>query len=242
MKSHVLLSVFATYVIWRHTSGGDRMEFFYLLLSIGIFAGGLVLQLLLFLYRNTGWSGRRATGEIRHHAGAISARITPKRPWKVKAGQYVQLCLPRLGWFSAIQTHPFMIVWWDGDSDEKATSIEILFKVRRGFTGMVSRRCPDSVRVPILLGGPYGRSLNMSGYDAVLLIASDIGIAAQIPYAKQALSRSRGISSRPRVIFLAWELRRNGKLIQTLLNPVLTYLRRIRLGWAMDEQTTRPRL
>lgn len=210
VKSHVFLSISATYVIWRHLDGNQRMESFYLLLSIGLFASSLVLRILMVLYRNVARGRRKATAEIHHHSGAISAKIIPARGWKVRAGQYVQLCLPRLGWLSVVQSHPFMIVWWDEDTKERAISIEVLFKVRKGFTGKISRRCPESVRVPIFLEGPYGCSTNISDYEAVLLIASDIGIAAQISHAKQALSRPSS-RSKPHAIFLAWELRRNGK-------------------------------
>lgn len=38
----------------------------------------------------------------------------------------------------------------------------------------------------LLFSGPHGQSICMNKYEKILMIARDFGIAAQLPYLKQA--------------------------------------------------------
>lgn len=56
------------------------------------------------------------------------------------------------------------------------------------------------------IDGPYGRELDLSQYGTVLLFATDIGIAAQLPYLKQLIAERREWDSKTRRIALFWEI------------------------------------
>jgi NAD(P)H-flavin reductase len=62
------------------------------------------------------------------------------------------------------------------------------------------------------IDGPYGQSVDLSSYNQVLMVATSIGIAAQISYIKELLEvKDRG-KSHIRSIFVAWEVGKESML------------------------------
>src|SRR5438034_115156 len=53
--------------------------------------------------------------------------------------------------------------------------------------------------------GPYGNELNLGSYGTVLLFATGIGIAGQLPYVKQLLEGYHNCKVKTRRIALFWE-------------------------------------
>ncbi|KAJ5220852.1 uncharacterized protein N7469_009739 [Penicillium citrinum] len=118
---------------------------------------------------------------------AVQLSFRPRRPWKVRAGQYVYLKAPAIGLLSIAESHPFNIIWWENGPDGRAESISILAQVQSGFTKELLCHSSDHLRV--LIDGPYGEPQDTEPYDSILMICTGIGISAQLPYAKEILRR-----------------------------------------------------
>jgi len=100
-----------------------------------------------------------------------------------------------------------MITWWDEDSRGYAHSINVLFKPRMGFTNHLIHR-PDWDRCfPTWIDGPYGTPAELGDYGTVVMLATDIGIAAQIPHMKELLRDLVNRRIRTRRIALYWQLK-----------------------------------
>ncbi|KAJ5737434.1 uncharacterized protein N7483_002559 [Penicillium malachiteum] len=118
----------------------------------------------------------------RSHAGMpLIIRITLPKPLKVDAGQYVSLWLPTASLLSWSQTHPFMVTSW---SPERQEVLELLVQSREGLTSTLRARVALGGRVslPALIDGPYGMSRTVDGFQSVLVIATNFGIAGVISY------------------------------------------------------------
>ncbi|KAH8748345.1 hypothetical protein BGZ57DRAFT_739465, partial [Hyaloscypha finlandica] len=77
--------------------------------------------------------------------------------------------------------HPYMVAWWypyDKDQD-----------VVTGFTqSLPSGSSPSQpTELRAIVEGPYGKEIHLDEYGIVLLFATGIGIAGQLPYVKQLL-------------------------------------------------------
>ncbi|KAG2005323.1 hypothetical protein GB937_008866 [Aspergillus fischeri] len=110
----------------------------------------------------------------------------------------VYIWMPGVSPFSMFYSHPFTVTWWELNEQGKATSISILVQKKDGFT----RSLMDHPGKEFLtwIDGPYGERIDLSLYNNVLLVASGMGITAQISYIRELLNQ------RPKRIFVAWEL------------------------------------
>ncbi|THC92163.1 hypothetical protein EYZ11_008378 [Aspergillus tanneri] len=88
--------------------------------------------------------------------------------------------------------------WWEVNEQGKATSISLLVQKRDGFTqSLMDHQAKEFLT---WFDGPYGEPVDLSSYNNILLVASGMGIAAQVPYIRELLNH------RPKYIFVAWEL------------------------------------
>lgn len=80
-----------------------------------------------------------------------------------------------------------------------------------------------SQKMKALIEGPYGRELDLSQYGTVFLIATGIGIAAQLPYLKQLVDDLRTWDSKTRRVALFWEIEaeRHVYWVTYLMNEIL---------------------
>jgi hypothetical protein len=93
-----------------------------------------------------------------------------------------------------------------------------MFRARKGFTKKLYKRLKPNQKYWALIDGPYGPSLggkfgisqDLGDYGHILMVTSGIGIAAQLPYAKEILQRRRGAEVRTQRISLVWRLDRAG--------------------------------
>jgi NAD(P)H-flavin reductase len=101
----------------------------------------------------------------------------------------------------------------------------LLIEVRTGFTQRLRRIGRGSVGhtdksssilsryiqapvhfYPIYFSGPHGRTVHVDEYGTVLLVASDMGIASQLPYLAQLIRNYNNGRSCTRRVYLVWEL------------------------------------
>ncbi|KAF4451421.1 FAD-binding domain-containing protein [Fusarium austroafricanum] len=178
------------------------------------------IRFVLVIYRNTGpgqflnrssvqlITFKTSTGESISVSDAIHLHIRLSRGWKHRAGQYVYICMPGVSLTSFSQLHPFYISWWYHDSGYDYAVI--ILQKQKGFTDRVfSHRGSDfknGSALATVLEGPYGKELNLDSYGTVLLFATGIGIAGQLPYVTELLEGYNNYEVRTRRIALFWQV------------------------------------
>jgi len=143
-------------------------------------------------------SDRSLTGP----SNVLQVDITVPRKWKVRAGQYVFVSIPKLGILVGLRGHPFMISWWDWS--QKGLTISLLVKSRTGFTGQLDRY--TNTELLAFIDGPYGIQHKFGEYGTVIMFATGIGIAGHIPYIKDLISGYNNCQVRTRRILLVWQI------------------------------------
>ncbi len=141
--------------------------------------------------------------------------VTVARSWKIRAGQYVKLWMPFFSFRSFFQSHLYIIVYWTG-----GTSLFLCFLIEAqdSFTRKIFERVykidsfqikPDEKRhIPLenfyraWLSGSHGSGAPVEEYGSVLIIATGIDIAAQLPYLKELISDFNYCQVRTRRIYL----------------------------------------
>lgn len=201
-KLHFLLGLFTLVVLWRHLQVKKAPSQLYLLIGSVLLFCSTVIQWFLFALRNVSTSGIGCKSRIlRSNDGSAAQIIIPLfRHFKVRAGMNVYLWLPGLGYGSTIQKHPFPIAWWEEDERGLAKTIILLVKTGPGNT-ILSH---DS-RLTSFIQGPYGRAIDFAGYDRVLMVATGMGIAAQLPYLKE-LVMMKDKKRTTRQLYVVWQL------------------------------------
>ena len=158
---------------------------------------------------------KRDSGRDIAVSDAVHVHVKLARPWHHRPGQYAYLSIP---WVNC-QSHPFYVSWWYRDKDNDY--IVFIIQKKNGFTknlfSYANNDLSQDSEMRALVEGPYGKELNLESYGTVLLFATDIGIAGQLPYVAQLLERYRNYEVKTRRIALFWELESERKFSHTLL-------------------------
>lgn len=168
----------------------------------------LLFQLARILYRSVNPS-RRGKCIIKSRGHSIIVHVTPAQSWTVRAGQRVNICVPGMSILSIFQMHTFVIAWWDHD-DYGQQSISLLIQPRSGLTSKFNELHKTGTYFT-LIDGPYGPDNSgglindLGDYGHVFMVATGIGIAAQIPYIKELLDAQRHGRARTQKITLIWQ-------------------------------------
>ncbi|CAG8133864.1 unnamed protein product [Penicillium nalgiovense] len=187
--THIGCAITIIYGVWQHTRSADGSFWvFPLVFTCTLITTGL-LQLIRIIYRNV----------------------------VVRAGQRINLGVPSVGIFYIFQSHPFAISWWESDVNGRAVSISILLRPRSGFTKRLFDRIKPNRDYGAWIDGPFGPSsvswrlsCNVGDYGHTFMIATGIGIAAQLPYIKELLDGHEKAQVRTQRISLVWQLDRIG--------------------------------
>lgn len=149
-----------------------------------------------------------------HAEGSVKIRITLSRPLKVKAGQYINLWIPSISFWSFLQSHPFVVTSW---SLEEQDQLDLFVEPRRGLTrellyhAQAGERGGVFVSRWVLFSGPHGISAPVGEYESVLLVATDFGMAALLPYLQQLIHGYQTRKVCTRRIRVIWQVQRIGK-------------------------------
>ncbi|KAL4924642.1 ferric reductase family protein [Aspergillus undulatus] len=220
LRMHQTCALLALYAIWRHTDAvSNKYIDLYLLCCLIIFVATCVWRSVCILFRNLA-RGRKSTQLRIEFQGENVFRVTlwPSRPWIIRAGQRIELNVPHVGLFYLFQTHPFTISWWQDDGTGRAASISLLIRQQSGFTRRLASRTKSSQAYRAWIDGPYGptavapgrASDTMGDYGHILMVATGIGIATQLPYIKELLEGHRKRNIRTRRISMIWQLDEEG--------------------------------
>jgi predicted ferric reductase len=219
LNSHYLLSLVALIAIWRHTSAKSAV--LYLKIAMSLWTGSTIVHWLMFAFRNFAFGRPFATATVQrlwnisalntplvNAPNALLVEVTVPRPWSVKAGQWIFLSIPKLGIFTGIRGHPFMISWWE--RGRKGMTVSLLVRPRAGFTGELDRYANQTLKA--FIDGPYGKRYGFGNYGTVIMFATGIGIAGHIPYIKELIIGYNNCEVKTQRIRLVWEIEDRCKL------------------------------
>ncbi|KAJ5084788.1 hypothetical protein NUU61_009367 [Penicillium alfredii] len=216
--THLGCAMALIYAIWQHTRSAHERLWAFPVTYISIFAITGALQLVRIFYRNMVIGRNPVRLILRPYVGDV-ARITLllPRPWTVRAGERINLGVPHVGIFYLAQSHPFAISWWEDDGRGRAVSISVLFRPRSGFTRKLLDRVEPNRECGAWIDGPFGPTrVNWSSastvgdYGHIFMVATGIGIAAQLPYIKELLDGHNKAQVCTQRISLVWQLDRVG--------------------------------
>jgi predicted ferric reductase len=202
------------YAIWQHVRSAETRLWAFPFAYICTLAITGALQFIRILYRNLVMGRSHVQLILQPHMGDV-ARITLSlpRPWVVRAGHRINLGIPYVGIFYLFQSHPFTISWWENDIEGRAISISIILRPRSGFTRRLLDRIEPNRQYRAWIDGPFGPSgVNgrlggtIGDYGHIFLIATGIGIAAQLPYIKELLDGHEKAQVCTQRISLVWQL------------------------------------
>ena len=219
LRIHQALAGLCIYAVWRHLPSDALFPRLYVYIMAGVFLLTFILQSAVFFYRNGAFgSGGCPRALITHDNNAIKICVVLSRPMKVDAGQYINLWIPNVSFWSWVQSHPFVITSW---SRGKQNTLDLFVEPRRGLSADLLRHArADSQGTSsflALFSGPHGITESVANYESVVTVASGFGIAAVIPYLKQLIFGYNTCTSRTRRVHLVWQLRTLSKTESTIL-------------------------
>ena len=200
---HQALAALFAYSVWRHLPADELFPRLYLYISAGLFLFTCTLQWGGILYRNGTFRYGHSRGQITQACGTVQMKIRLSRPLTIEAGQYIKLWIPSVSFWSFLQSHPFVVTSW---TDGKQKSLDLFIEPRRGLTRELLSHSGAADSRLVLFGGPYGIRAPVGKYETILMVASDFGIAAHLPYLKQLIHGYNARKVRARRIHLVWQL------------------------------------
>lgn len=172
------------------------------------------VQASIIIYQNGNFQSGHTRAHVTHAHGAVKVRIQCRKPLKIEAGQYINLWMPSVSFWSFLQAHPFVVISW---AELPQDSLELFIEPRRGWTRnlLYHAKYGRAEHSPVLFSGPHGKSVCMDGYRSVLMIASDFGIAAQLPYLKRLIQGYNARQLEARRIHLVWQIQDLGRSLRS---------------------------
>ena len=222
LRTHQVLASATIYALWQHAGPGLEFPRLYILILGCTFSATFILEWCSVLYRNMTLRRSHSRALITRDRGRVRINISAARPWDVKAGQYINLCIPSIRLWSFWQSHPFMIIAWA----EGGASFDLLIEPRNGFTRRLFAHAREHDEVQYradksdfhyaIFSGPHGLSAPVGDYGSVFMIATGFGIVAQLPYLKELIQGFNGCQFRTRRIHLVWQVHDLGRFHQVL--------------------------
>lgn len=197
-------------VLWRHVNFRKTFARVYMAASVIAMVCTTTIHWALLIRRNVTWRRFGGKANVLRRQRATEVVVTLARPFKVRAGQYVYVWIPGVrGW--SFKLHRSPILWSAAEEDGKNSTISLLIEAgskRRGrgtrTVENVAKHC--SQKHFAWVDGPYGSAKRLDRYDTVLMVATGLGIAAQIPYIREILDVYGHEPDRHRSVFVAWEV------------------------------------
>lgn len=218
LRTHQLLAGLALFMVWVHIRGVVSVTARYAVVAtVSIFGTTWVLQLcgIIVLNRLFLHGLPRARAVVKSNI----VRLTVDVPvvLEIHPGQYVNVCVPGISWTSLLQSHPFVVA--TAQRHEGSTMLELVVRVRRGWTSKLHRRAlrdgerhhdrPAAYRC--LLSGPHGPRQAIDKYGVVVLIASGCGVIGLLPYLQGLIDGYNSFTTKARRIHLIWQLHDAGE-------------------------------
>lgn len=103
-----------------------------------------------------------------------------------------------------------MVISW---AEKPQEHLDLFIEPRRGLTRelLYHAKNTHAMNPLVMFSGPHGKSIPMDDSENILMVASDFGIAAHLPYLKQLIHGYNVREVRARRIHLVWQVRDIGK-------------------------------
>lgn len=212
---HVGMACISSLALWKHLDFRPFEARFYILGGIGASILMSACRFVCNCFLNisprcrqwlprvtvskTYWTRKNDLIEMQ---GACHVAIRMAYMWDVRPGQYIYLTIPAIGIRHWFQSHPFWVVAWQKEDDTQMFRLDLLVKERSGFTS----RLPSGETRIACVSGPFGMSYPLDDYGTVLMFATDIGIAAHLPYLRSLREGWAQARIRTRRIVVVWEM------------------------------------
>ena len=214
LRTHQALAFACPYALWQHLSSKSLIIRICLYVSTGMFGGTSLLQLSNFLYHNVRFRRGFPRARVMKIGSCIKVSIMVPSRLHVKPGQYINLWIPSISFWSFLQSHPFVVA---SCTDGEQTILELLigsqkgltFKLLRNDNGVLNLASSD-LRLA-LFSEPHGHSAPLANFETVLLVASRLGIVTQLPYLRHLIRGYNDFQVRTRRIHLVWQLESPGE-------------------------------
>jgi predicted ferric reductase len=217
---HQVLTVVSAYAIWQHLPSKSPFPRTYIYIAAGVFLATLIWQCGMVIYRSRtrrhGYCRAFITTntedeQVGGKEEVVKIRLSLTRPLTVKAGQYINLWIPSVSFWSFTQSHPFVVTSWAEGNQE---DLELFIEPRRGLTRELLRRGKYDTEINrsrlALFSGPHGISTPVCTYESVIMVATGFGIAAHLPYLKELIHGYNTCKARTRRVHLVWQLQSIG--------------------------------
>jgi len=179
-------------------------------------------------------------GDKRDSGGdnAVQVHIKLSRPWNYRPGQYIYLCIPAISFWAWAQSHPYFISWWYLDSDGDQVVV-LVVESQKGFSKVLNLHCHKGDSPPkewrAFIEGPFGHGIHLDEYGTVILMATGIGIAGQLPYIKQLLHGYTNHDIKARKISLFWEVESQCRRVSSLMGFTNCHVSTREMDWRRDD-------
>ncbi|KAJ5417423.1 uncharacterized protein N7487_000973 [Penicillium crustosum] len=218
LRTHQACALVMIYTIWRHTHSFHANSWFYTIIYISTLTVTGIVQLARILFRNVALGKGSVQLTLQRNGDTAQLTIELPRAWKVRAGERLMLGVPCVGLVYLFQAHPFTIAWWEENQIDQTMLVSLLLRPRSGFTRRLLERLEVNQKCRAWVDGPFGPcsvhplgiSSDVGDYGHLLLVATGIGIATQLPYIKEILDGHRLARVRTQRISLVWQLDRPG--------------------------------
>lgn len=211
LRVHQALAVLVLYTMWRHVVVKSLFPSLYVFIMTSLLASTSILEFAFIIFRNFAFGQPYPTAYITKVDGAVMISLTSPRPLRIRAGQYLNLWIPSINFWSS---HPFTVVSW---TEGKHPIMTFLIEPRGGFTNqLLSKAVRPSVTPAVedyalaMFSGPHGSTESFGDYGSVLLVASGFGVAAVLPHVQQLIRGYNRCETRTRRVHLVWLLRETG--------------------------------
>ncbi|KXJ84828.1 hypothetical protein Micbo1qcDRAFT_141987, partial [Microdochium bolleyi] len=181
-KSHKALAITMAFSTWQHISTITHVHQWLLYTAAGVICLVHAVQVCLFLRRNVCWGKPFPRAHVTSDGSIVRIVLCLPRPVKIDAGQYISLSMisSTIGFWSWVQSHPFTITSW---SLRRQDELELCVQCRSGLT---LRLLQSGERTFLaFFSGPHGRSHSLKAAKSVLMLTTDFGIVAVLPYLKK---------------------------------------------------------
>ncbi|KAH7303366.1 hypothetical protein B0I35DRAFT_365043 [Stachybotrys elegans] len=136
---------------------------------------------------------------------------------QIDAGQYINLWIwaPEMSFWACMQSHPFTVASW---SPVRQATLELFVKSRRGLTSKMPRI--SGLECLAFFSGPHGARINVSEYKSAIMVASDYGIVAMLPFLQKFVHGYKFFTGRICRIHIIWHVTKSSGLpaIEDILN------------------------
>jgi hypothetical protein len=226
---HQSLAIVTLLSSWRHLRFAPAFPRVIPIVAAAVFAVMLAVQSTHLLYQNKAMGAGLSRAYIFREGDAVKVRLRLSRHIRVKAGQHIGLWIPAVGFWAPLQSHPFIVASW---SAGRRKDLDVVIEPRKGWTGaladlgrvnekLMNERMMRGGEVDMsrdtfsydglashlaLFTGPHGCSVAVGEYETVVMIASDFGIAAQLPYLDELVYGYNACKTRNRRVHLVWLL------------------------------------